>query len=405
MPRYSFIAKSKQGEPRIGILEAENEHELAAILRKEGSILIKAESTDKKKKGIHFSIPFLGRISLVDKTMFTRNLKVMISAGVSLPRALNILSEQTKSNKFRKILLGVKDRITKGESFSNALSGHLDVFPEIFINMIKVGEESGTLEDVLEVLTRQMEKEYEIRSRVKGAMIYPAVIVSAMTGIGVLMLILVVPKLSKLFNDLRIPLPFTTRIVIAIGNFLSQFWYTLPFIIILVIVVFRLILKTKIGKLSFDTIVLKMPIISPLVKKTNSAATVRTLSSLVSAGVPIVRSLEIVSGALGNVYYKKAMAEAADSVRKGSKLGDVLKEYDNIYPNLVIQMIAVGEETGETSAILEKLADFFEEEVANATKNLSSIIEPVLMLIIGAMVGFFAISMIQPMYSMLEGIQ
>ena len=405
MPRYSYIAKTRQGDPRVGILEAENEHELAAILRKEGSILIKAESTDRRRKNIHFSIPFLGRVSLVNKTMFTRNLKVMVSAGVSLPRSLKILSDQTRSNKFRKILLVVKERITKGESFSNSLSGHPDVFPEVFVNMIKVGEESGTLEKVLEVLTNQMEKEYEIKSRIKGAMIYPVVIVSAMTGIGVLMLIMVVPKLSKLFNDLQIPLPLTTRVVIAIGNFLSEFWYTLPFIIILAIVVFRLILKTKIGKLVFDTIVLKIPVISPLVKKTNAAITVRILSSLISAGVPIVRSLEIVSGALGNVYYKEAMLKAAESVRKGSKLGDVLKKYDNIYPNLVIQMIAVGEETGETSTILKKLADFFEEEVANATKNLSSVIEPVLMLIIGAMVGFFAISMIQPMYSMLEVIE
>lgn len=404
MPRYSYIAKTKQGSPRTGVLEAENKHELATVLRKEGSILIKAESTDKKRKDIHFSIPFLGRISLVDKTMFTRNLQVMISAGVSLPRSLKILSDQAKSNKFRKILLSARDRVTKGESFSNALSGHSNVFPEVFINMIKVGEESGTLEKVLSVLTNQMEKEYELRSRVKGAMIYPAVIISAMTGIGVLMLILVVPKLSKLFNDLQIPLPFTTRIVIAIGNFLSEFWYTLPFIIILVIVVFKFTLKTKTGKLVFDTIILKIPVISPLVKKINSATMVRTLSSLVSAGVPIVRSLEIVSGALSNVYFKKSMSVAADSVRKGSKLGEVLKEYDDIYPNLVIQMIAVGEETGETSTILEKLADFFEEEIANATKNLSSVIEPVLMLIIGAMVGFFAISMIQPMYSMLEGI-
>jgi len=405
MPRYSYIAKTRQGEPRVGFLEAENEHELAAILRKEGSILIKAESTDKKKKNIKFSIPFLGMVSLVDKTMFTRNLKVMVSAGVSLPRSLKIISDQTKSNKFKKILLSAKDRVTKGESFSNSLSGHPGVFPEVFINMIKVGEESGTLENALDVLTNQMEKQYEIRSRVRGAMIYPAVILSAMTGIGVLMLILVVPKLSKLFDDLQIPLPFTTRIVVAIGNFLSEFWYTLPFMIIFVILSFRLILKTKAGKLVFDTIILKIPVISPLVKKINSATTVRTLSSLISAGVPIVKSLEITSGALGNVYFKKAMSEAADSVRKGSKLGEFLKEYDNIYPNLVIQMIAVGEETGETSSILEKLADFFEEEIANATKNLSSIIEPVLMLIIGAMVGFFAISMIQPMYSMLEGIE
>ncbi|OGZ17563.1 MAG: hypothetical protein A2V72_01470 [Candidatus Nealsonbacteria bacterium RBG_13_37_56] len=405
MADYNYIAKNRQGEPKSGILEAEDEHQLAAMLREEGYILIKSDLVEKKKFKLQFSVPFLIRVSLVNKIMFTRNLRVMVTAGVSLPRALGILSDQTKSKRFQKIIIDVKQEIIKGEAFSNALSKHPGVFPEVFVNMVKVGEESGTLEKVLDVLTNQMEKEYEIRSKLKGAMIYPIVIICAMVGIGILMLILVVPKLSKLFDELKIPLPLTTRVVIALGNFLSNFWYLIPLIVVLIIFLFRFILQTKTGKLVFDTILLKTPMVSPLVKKTNAANTVRTLSSLISAGVPIVRSLEIVSGALGNIYYKRAMMEAANQVRKGSKLGEVLKKYENIYPTLVIQMIAVGEETGETSAILHKLADFFEDEVANATKNMSSVIEPILMLIIGAAVGFFAISMIQPMYSMLGAIE
>jgi type IV pilus assembly protein PilC len=405
MANYNYIAKNRQGEPKKGVLEAEDEHQLAAMLREEGYVLIKADLVEKKKFSLQFSIPFLIKVSLVNKIMFTRNLRVMVTAGVSLPRALSILSDQTKSKKFKKIILDVRQEIIKGEAFSNALSKHSSVFPEVFINMIKVGEESGTLEKVLDVLTNQMEKEYEIRSRLKGAMIYPIVIICAMLGIGTLMLILVVPKLSKLFDELKIPLPLTTRVVVALGNFLNSFWYLIPFVVVLIIFLFRFILQTKTGKLVLDTVVLKTPLISPLIKKTNAANTVRTLSSLVSAGVPIVRSLEIVSGALGNIYYKRAIMEAADQVRKGKKLGEVLKKYENIYPILVIQMIAVGEETGETSTILQKLADFFEDEVANATKNMSSVIEPILMLIIGAAVGFFAISMIQPMYSMLGAIE
>src|SRR4030042_614810 len=405
MADYNYIAKNRQGEPKSGILEAEDEHQVAAMLREEGYILIKSDLVEKKKFKLQFSVPFLIRVSLVNKIMFTRNLRVMVTAGVSLPRALGILSDQTKSKRFQKIIIDVKQEIIKGEAFSNALSKHPGVFPEVFVNMVKVGEESGTLEKVLDVLTNQMEKEYEIRSKLKGAMIYPIVIICAMVGIGILMLILVVPKLSKLFDELKIPLPLTTRVVIALGNFLSNFWYLIPLIVVLIIFLFRFILQTKTGKLVFDTILLKTPMVSPLVKKTNAANTVRTLSSLISAGVPIVRSLEIVSGALGNIYYKKAMMEAAKQVRKGSKLGEVLKKYENIYPTLVIQMIAVGEETGETSAILHKLADFFEDEVANATKNMSSVIETILMLFMGAAVGFFAISMIQPMYSMLGAIE
>lgn len=404
MPRYNYIGKTLQGESCSGTLEAKNEHQLARILRTEGCILISSESGEAKKEKRKFtiSIPSLGWISLTEKMMFVRNLRVMIAAGVPLPRGLEILVSQSKNEKFKKILLNVREEVIKGKTFSNALSKYLNVFSELFINMVKVGEETGTMEEVLRVVAQQMEKEHEIKSKIKGAMVYPAVILLAMVCIGILMLIMVVPKLSKVFTDLGVELPMTTKLVIDFGAFLGKFWYTLPLIVIFLIILFRVALKTKIGKLAFDTFILKIPIFSPIIKKTNSAHTVRTLSSLITAGVPIVRSLEIVSNSLSNVNYKKAISEAAEKVKKGGKLAEVLKGYENIYPSLIIQMIEVGEETGETANILEKLADFFEEEVSNATKNLSAVIEPVLMLIIGAAVGFFAISMIQPIYSMLE---
>jgi len=401
MPRYLYVAKTRNGVSKKGALDVKDEHELARVLYSEGYILIKSELEEKKSRMKIPQISILERISLVEKTMFTRNLKVMISSGIPLPRALNILSQQTKSKKFKKVILKIKEGLLKGSSFSESLTSHPNVFPEVFVNMVKVGEESGTLEDVLEVLTNQMEKTYSIRAKVKSAMIYPAVILIAMIGIGVVMLILVVPKLSKLFNDLGMDLPLTTKMVVAVGNFLSNFWYAIPVFIILAVVLIRAMLKNKRGKRIFDSFVLKIPIISSIVRKTYSAITLRTLSSLVSAGVPMVRSLEIVSGALGNVYYKDAIKDAAERVKKGSKLAEILQKYDNIYPILVRQMIAVGEETGETSSILGKLANFFEQEVDSATGNLSAIVEPFLMLIIGVAVGFFAISMIQPMYSMM----
>ena len=402
MSRYNYIAKTLQGEPRSGTLEAKDEHELARILRREGSILIKAASEEEKhKKKFLITVPFLGRVSLTEKIMFTRNLRVMIAAGVALPRTLKILADQAKNKKFRKTLLEIREEIVKGRAFSESLDKYPSIFSELFVSMVKVGEETGTLEEVLRVLTQQMEKEHEIKSSIKGAMIYPAVIIFAMVCIGVLMLIIVIPKLAAVFSELGVELPLTTKIVIATGTFLSKFWFLLPVGILIFLFLLRVILKTKTGKLVFDTFVLKIPVISSIIKKTNSAHTVRTLSSLIAAGVPIVRSLEIVSGTLGNVHYRKAMSEAAERVKKGAKLAEILKRYENIYPTLVIQMIEVGEETGKTSDVLEKLAEFFEEEVANATKNLSAVIEPVLMLIVGAVVGFFAISMIQPIYSMM----
>ena len=402
MPKYFYQAKTLKGDPRSGVLEAKDEQDLAAILRKEGCLLVKVETEKEKKKfRIPFAIPFK-KVSLSDKLMFTRNLRVMIAAGVSLPRSLKILSEQSKNKRFKKALLTARDDIIKGQPFSEALAKHTNIFSELFVSMIKVGEETGTIEEVLGVLSRQIEKDYQLRSRIKSAMVYPAVIILAMAGIGTLMLIVVIPKLSDVFGDLGVDLPLTTKVVISIGSFMAEFWYALPLIVIVFFLLARFFLKTKYGKILINTISLKTPLISPITKKTNAAYTIRTLSSLIKAGVPIVRSLEIVSNSLTNIYYKKAMEECSEKVKKGAKLAEVLSAYKNIYPNLVIQMVEVGEETGETSEILEKLAEFFEEEVTNATKNISAVIEPILMLLIGAAVAFFAISMIQPIYGMIQ---
>ena len=402
MPKYNYLAKTLEGKTKTGIMQAKSEYELAAILRQEGCVLIKTNLEEEgAKKRLSISIPFIGLVSLTEKIMFTRNLRVMVSAGVSLPRALDILAVQSKNKKFKKTLFKIKEEIIQGKSFSDALEKYPNIFSELFCSMLKVGEETGTMEDVLKVLTRQMEKEHQIKSKIKGAMIYPAVIILAMLGIGIVMLIMVVPKLASVFSELNVELPLTTRMVISIGSFLAKFWYTVPFGALAIVVLLKVVPKTKLGKLVFDTLVLKLPIVGLIIKKTYSAHTVRTLSSLITAGVPIVRSLEIVSNSLENLHYKKAIAQAAEQIRKGGKLAEALKGRESLYPNLVFQMLEVGEETGETADILKKLAEFYEEEVTNVTKNLSAIIEPVLMLIIGAVVGFFAISMIQPIYSMM----
>ena len=401
MPKYFYTAQTLKGESKTGILEAKSERELARTLRKSGLVLIRAELEEKaKKRKLEISLPFFG-VSLTEKMMFTRNLQVMISAGLPLPRALTTLANQAKNKSFEKALLDIREEIVKGRSFSESLAKYPNIFSELFQSMVRVGEEAGTLEEVLKILTAQMERENELRSKIKGAMIYPAVIICAMIGIGILMLIMVVPKLAETFAELNIELPLTTKIVIGLASFLITKWYLVIIILFILIFLFWQAIKTEKGKRIIDKFTLKTPIMAPIVRKTNSAHTVRILSSLITAGVPIVRALEITSGTLGNIYYKKAMIVATEKVRKGEKLSEALKPYENIYPSLVIQMLAVGEETGETSSILAKLADFFEEEVTNATKNLVAVIEPVLMIIIGAAVGFFAISMIQPMYSML----
>ncbi|MCX6765008.1 MAG: type II secretion system F family protein [Candidatus Nealsonbacteria bacterium] len=407
MPIYSYIAKNLKGIPKSGVMEAESQQQVARMLKESGYILVSAkESGERKKSNFSIGIPFLGGVSLSEKMIFTRNLQVMISAGVSLPNALKILSRQSKSHKFQKVISEISEGVVKGENFSDLLAKHKSVFSDLYCNMVKVGEESGTMENVLSILTKQMEKQHELKSKILGAMAYPAVILVTMIGIGVLMLILVIPKLAETFKDLGIDLPPTTRFVIWLGNSARDFWYLIPVIIFGIIILFKLGAKTKIGKFLIDTMVLKIPVVSRLVKKTNSAYTARTLGSLIASGVPIIRSLELVAGSLNNSYFKNAILEALEKVKKGAKLAEALKEYeDKLYSSLVIQMIEIGEETGKTAEILNKLAEFFEEEVSNETKNLSAIVEPVMMVIIGGVVGFFVVSMIQPMYGMIQGMK
>ena len=408
MPSYFYIAKSLKGEERSGTMEAKSKLQLAQALKSQGFILITAElELEKEKvarKKMEFSLPFFSGVSLTEKLMFTRNLQVMVSAGLSLPKALMTLAEQTKSQKFKKTLLEISEEITKGKNLSDCLSKYPNIFSDFFQNMVKVAEEAGNLDEVLKILSKQMERENELRAKIKGALMYPAVIIIAMIGIGALMLIMVVPQLAETFEELEIELPFTTQLVIGIGTFLAEKWFFALLILIVIFIALTFISKTKKGKKLIDTVFLKIPVISQLVKKTNAAYTVRTLSSLIAAGVPIVKSLKIVSGTLGNIHYQEAISEVSEKVGKGAKLSEAIRSYRNIYPVTVIQMIQVGEETGETSQILSKLADFFEEEVGNATKNLASVIEPILMLIIGGVIGFFAVSMVQPMYSMLGAI-
>ena len=405
MPRYFYKAKSVKGEEKSGFLEAKNTHQLSQKLHAQGFVLIKAQlSKELKKQKFNIDLPTFGGVPLTEKMFFVRNLQVMIAAGLPLPRAIKSLSKQVKTPEFKKALSEIKDRVVEGKSLSEAMSYYPSVFPQILRSMVKVGEESGTLEKVLGVLSAQMEKEHILISRVQGAMIYPIIIVCAMIAVGALMLIMVVPKLAETFEDLNIELPVTTKIIINFGTFVANYWHLLFLGLIIFIILLIRILKIQAVKKISDKIFLRAPIISSIVKATNSAYATRNLSSLIGAGVSLPRSLEITAGTLSNFYFKTAMNEAAEKVIKGGKLSEVLASYKNVYPLIVIQMVAVGEETGETSAILSKLADFFEEEVSTTTKNLASVIEPVLMIIIGITIGFFAVSMVQPMYSMLGSV-
>ncbi|MDP3093896.1 MAG: type II secretion system F family protein [bacterium] len=403
MAKYSYIAKSQSGVTKTGFLDAKDETDLANALRQEGLFLVSFEAEIPQGAG-KSPLSFKRGVGISDKIFFIRNLRMMALAGVSLPRAINTLAQQAKSKQFKKALLEIQEEVIRGKNLSESMRAYPEIFPEIFQNMIKIGEESGTLEQVLNNLARQLEKEQDLRSKIVSALIYPAVILSAMIGIGFLMLIIVVPQLAETFAELELTLPFTTRVVIWLGTSAQKYWYMIPLGIVALVFLLRQVLKLKAGKKLFDKISLKIPVVSKLIRETSSANFARTLGSLTGSGVPLVRSLEIISGTLNNVYFKESLLKAVEETKKGVKLSESLKPYNNLYLPIVIQMIEVGEETGETSQILDQLATFLEDEVSNATKNLASVIEPLLMLVVGAAVGFFAISMIQPMYSMLEAL-
>lgn len=403
MPNYFYTAKTQKGETKSGVKEASDLYDLARVLREEELFLVSGISEEEKKKKPEFSLDILG-VSLPEKIIFTRNLQVMISAGVALPQALKILSGQSKSKQLEKAILDIQNGVIKGVNFSDTLSKHPKIFSQLFISMVKAGEESGQLEEALESLVSQMEKEYELITRIQSALIYPAVIITTMVGTGILMLLVVVPELAKTFEELDLELPLTTKLVIGSASFLTEKWYIAIALLFSLASSLLISYKSKEGKGYFDRIILRLPILSDLIKKANSARVIRILSALMGAGVSLMRSLEISAEMSSNIYFKNAILRAADGVRKGMRLSDALSPYSDLYPPTVIQMLRVGEETGKTSEILEKLASFYEEEVARTTKNLVSALEPILMVIIGAAVGFFAISMIQPLYSMLGSI-
>jgi type IV pilus assembly protein PilC len=404
MAIFYYKAKTFSGQTITGSREAESKKELAKSLLKENYILISAESTHKEKsQPIKISIG-KKKISLTEKMIFTQHLAIMVDVGFPFEKSLSILAHQIQNKNFKEIILKIMDDVIKGESFSDALQKHPRVFDELYVNMVKVGEEAGNLTEVLNLLANQMEKDHKLLGKAKGAMIYPAVILTVMILVGIVTMIMIVPKFSEMFEEMNMELPLATKFIIGIGNFLNQYWYFIPIIIFILIFGITQFKKTKSGKKMLDEISLKIPIIGSLNIKINTARTCRIISSLLSSGVSLVRTLEILSNTLSNICYKEAIISVLKEFQKGKPLYKCLTPYEKIYSFLLIQMTAIGEETGRLDKVLVKLARFYEEEVDDATKNISSIIEPILIVVIGLAVGFFAIAIIQPMYGMMGGV-
>lgn len=345
-------------------------------------------------------------VGLKERLIFTRNLALIIKTGMSLPQGLKTLAEQSGSSYFQTVIREVREEVTKGKEFSEALFNHKDIFSPFYVSMVKTGEASGSLEHVLESLTEHMAKDKTLRSKILGALMYPMIILIVMLLVVTAMMIFAVPNLIAVFEDFHAKLPLSTRIVIGISGFLTS--HTILFFIIFVSLPLSAwygFFQTSKGKIAWSWMMLHFPLAKTITKKIYSARIARTLYTLISSGMPILQAISITSEVVQNYFYKELLAQARIGVEKGEPLNKILKNNPSLFPPLAAQLVAIGEETGSLDVILNDLAIFYEEEVDNITKNLSSIIEPLLMVIIGVGVGFFAISMLQPIYSLTNSIQ
>lgn len=397
---YKYKAIDKNNETVEGKESAKSKFELSNYLKTQGLILIDAEETNKNKKFDIKKLLTFGTISTHEKIIFTRNVSSMLEAGLSLSRTLSVIEKQTKNKKFKDLVSKLNTEIKKGSSFSVALKNYSKVFNNLYVSMVKSGEEAGNLIDSLSEIASQMEKDYTLKKKIKGAMIYPGVIITAMVGIGIFMMIYIVPTLTSTFEEIGSELPKSTQIIIAISDFFNNNLVLGIIIIALIIAFIYLLSKTKRGKFLIEKSLLHFPVISTLIKETNSARTTRTLSALLKAGVPYLQSLKITKATLSNSHFIKVLEKAEKQVEMGLSVASTFQENSKLYPVFVSEMIAVGEETGDLSSMLFKIAEYYEKEVEEKTKNISTIIEPVLMIVVGAAVGFFAMSMISPMYSL-----
>jgi len=344
-------------------------------------------------------------IPLTEKIFFIQNLHVMVRTGISLAAALRTLAEQTSHKRFRAVLTDIYGRVEKGTPFARALSAHPNIFPDLMVSMIESGELSGKLDEVLKHVTEQLKKDHELVSKVRGAMLYPAIIVIAMGGIGTAMMVFVIPKLLTIFTEFNTELPLPTRVLIAASNFTTRHGLLLALLAILLIAGARYgIKKTERGKQFFHGLLLRLPLFGGIIKKVNLARISRTFSSLLTTDIPIVQTALITSKTIANIHYRAALIDLSEKLKKGAPVSQVLSAYPHLFPPVVSQLARVGEESGSLDHVLGELASFYEEDVDQIMKNLPSIIEPLLILILGAGVGAMAVAIIMPMYSLTQTI-
>lgn len=406
--KFTYTGTTKDGQDARETVEAPDRFAVYDIAREKGVVVTEVVEEGafsiKKLLNVDKINAFISRVSNDQLVLMTRNLGAMLTAGLPLSRALSVIERQSKNPKLKAVITDVRERIQKGEQFNEAIKAHPRVFDDLYVAMVRAGEEGGGLSETLKLLAVQMERSSTLKKKIKGAMVYPSIVLTIMVGIGIVMMIYVMPSITGTFKSLDVDLPATTQALIAASDFMVNNTAVALGVFFGSIVAFIYFLRTRIGKLIFHFIILYFPVIGTMVKEVNSARTARTLSSLLTSGVDVMRALEITKDVVQNVYYKPILDKARKAVEEGKPLSSVFLAHEKLYPVFVGEMLLVGEETGEVGNMMKELAVFYENEVERKTKDLSTVIEPLLMVVIGGTVGFFALAMIAPIYSISDSI-
>ena len=393
---FLWKGRTPTGEVLSGELLAEDKQELIAQLRKRRILITSVTPKSAAHKEIQLRRP---RVTTRDQGVFTRQFATMINAGLPLVQCLNILGQQADNPYFKKIILEVMSSVESGSTLAEAMAKHPSVFGKLYVNMVGAGEAGGVLDTIFQRLAVYLEKAEALRRKVKGALTYPAIVLFVAVGATTFMLLFIIPTFAKMFLDFGGELPLPTKIVLGMSAFLKNFWWLMVGSIVGTVLALKSFYKTDGGRVTLDRLFLRIPILGSVIRRAAVARFTRTLGTLISSGVPILEGLEITARTAGNAVVEKAILETRGSISEGNTIAEPLKSCD-VFPPMVVQMIAVGEQTGALDEMLSKIADFYDDEVDAAVEQLTSVIEPAMIVIMGVVVGGMLVAMYLPMFKL-----
>lgn len=401
MPIYEYIAIEKNGKEKKGTVDAANEELAASLVKAEGLLIISMKEQSILNRDI--TISFGKKVKPRELSVFCRQFESIIAAGVTIVSALDMLAEQTENRLLSEALKNVSASVSKGESLASAMAMEKGIFSPLFINMVEAGEMSGSLEKTFSRMGDYFEKDARLKGILMKAMIYPTILLLVVIGVVVLMMVKVIPKFMESFEQMNIELPAITQAVIAVSNFFVDYWFVLAVGVVLLVLFFQAFRKTDTGSYFLGKMALKLPLVRTLTVKTTCAQVARTLSTLIGTGISIVRSVDIVSKLVGNAIMRKTMEEAKAEVERGISLSKPL-EYSGVFPPMVYHMIGIGEETGNLEEMLDKIADYYDEESQMATEALMAVMEPLIIVVMAVLVVPIILAIMMPMLSLYSGI-